>query len=252
MRAIQHALDLNVDGNFGGKTKTAVVAYQMHERLIGDGIVGNKTWEALLPVLRAKEAKKIDRDKFFAECRESLFVKGYSAKQVEGINAILDTIERSRVCVNHAAYMLATAYHETAYTMQPILEYGGRAYFDKYDTGKLAAALGNTSGKDGDGFKYRGRGYVQLTGFANYKRAGDILGVDLVDNPDLALDATVAAAVMINGMTKGWFTGKKLSDYINEYLPNYIAARRVINGLDRAGKIAAEAAAFELALRRAK
>lgn len=93
---------------------------------------------------------------------------------------------------------------------------------------------------------------MQLTGFTNYKRAGSKLGIDLVNNPDLALDAGHAAAIMIAGMSEGWFTGKKLADYVDDYMPNYVAARRVINGVDKAAKIASEAAAFELALRRAK
>ena len=252
VRAIQHALGLKVDGDFGGQTKNAVVAFQMANSLLGDGIVGGKTWKVLLLRLKEAERNKINREAFFSECRAVLFYQGFTQQQVGGLNTLLDVLEENKISVNHAAYMLATAYHETAYTMQPITEYGGRAYFDKYDTGKLAAVLENTPEKDGDGFKYRGRGYVQLTGFTNYKRAGSKLGIDLVNNPDLALDAGHAAAIMIAGMSEGWFTGKKLADYVDDYMPNYVAARRVINGVDKAAKIASEAAAFELALRRAK
>jgi hypothetical protein len=142
--------------------------------------------------------------------------------------------------------LLATAWHETAATMQPITEYGGRKYFDKYDTGKLAKALGNTPEADGDGYTYRGRGYVQLTGRANYAKAGLALGLDLLRNPDLALQPTVAGKILVTGCTEGWFTGKKLSDYAD-----YRNMRRVVNGTDKADAIARYAETFEAALAKA-
>lgn len=146
------------------------------------------------------------------------------------------------------AYLLATAYHETAATMQPITEYGGKKYFDKYDVGSIARALGNTPEADGDGYFFRGRGYVQITGRANYEKAGRFLKVNLVEKPDLALDPVIAAAIMIRGSTEGWFTGKKLGQYVNNTHADYISARRVINGLDKAKLIASYAEVFEQAL----
>lgn len=252
VRAIQHALGLVVDGSFGSMTKNAAVNFQMQNRLVADGIVGSKTWEYLSAELQKREALPVNAKTFFDELRKTLFKTGFKQSQIDGINTLINVFSENKVPVNQAAYMLATAYHETAYTMLPITEYGGRAYFDKYDTGRLAAALGNTPQADGDGFKYRGRGYVQLTGLANYRRAGSKLGIDLVNNPDLALNAEHAASIMIAGMREGWFTGKKLSDFISLNDANYTASRRIINGTDKADKIAAEAAAFELALRRAK
>jgi putative chitinase len=128
--------------------------------------------------------------------------------------------------------MLATAFHETAHTMQPITEYGGRKYFDKYDTGDLAKRLGNTPAADGDGFKYRGRGLVQITGHNNYAEFG------IADNPDKALETATAVKIMFVGMTKGSFTGKKLADYFKGGLSDWVNARRIINGTDRANDIA--------------
>ena len=252
VRALQHALGVHVDGNFGGKTKQAVIVFQMENRLLADGIVGAKTWEKLLPQLKAAESRKVNRDVFFAELRKSLFKGGFNQSQVDGLNTLLDVFENSKVGVNHTAYMLATTYHETDCTMQPIVERGSVSYFDKYDTGRLATQLGNTPEADGDGYKYRERGYVQLVGEKNYRRAGKKLGINLLDNPDLALDPTHAAAIMLYGMAEGWFTGKKLSNFISDYTASYIAARSIINGVDKQDKIAAEAVAFELALRRAK
>jgi len=166
----------------------------------------------------------------------------FNQDQVDGINVLFDATRG--LSVAHRAYIFATAWHEVNKTMQPITEYGGVRYFDKYDTGKLAAALGNTPEKDGDGFKYRGRGYVQLTGLANYIRAGKALSVDLVNNPDLALRPDIAAKIIVKGMIEGWFTGRKMSDYSDFY-----SMRRVVNGTDRASTIAAYAlkwqAAFE-------
>jgi len=164
----------------------------------------------------------------------------FKQSQIDGINVLYDATKN--LPIPHRAYIFATAWHEVNQTMQPITEYGGVRYFDKYDTGSLAKVLGNTPQKDGDGFKYRGRGYVQLTGLANYIRARNNLGVDLVDNPDLALRADIAAKIIVMGMTEGWFTGKKLSDYAN-----YKDMRRVVNGMDKATTIADYAEKWEAA-----
>lgn len=166
-----------------------------------------------------------------------------SQSQVQGIETLLAAT--AGLDVTHRAYLLATAKHETADTMQPITEYGGRKYFDKYDTGKLAKALGNTPEADGDGFKYRGRGYGQITGLANYRKAAKATGADLVGNPDGALNPDLAARILVRGCSEGWFTGKKLSDYLPG---DYMGARRVVNGTDRADLIAGYAANFERAL----
>ncbi len=185
----------------------------------------------------------MSRAEFFDTIRP-MFGGQLTQAQVDGLDLLLSVI--SAEPVEHQAYLLATTYHETAQTMQPITEYGGRTYFNKYDTGKLAAALGNTPEADGDGFLYRGRGYVQITGRSNYARAGKALDVDLIGNPDLALHPTIAARILVLGCTQGWFTGKKLADYLPG---DYVNARRVVNGTDRADLIASYARTFEMALR---
>jgi len=189
----------------------------------------------------------MDRAKFFAALRKrdsGIFGTSLSQKQVDGIEAILAEAERRKTPLVWLAYMLATSYHETAHTMQPIVEYGGRKYFDKYDTGKLAARLGNTPQADGDGFKYRGRGFVQITGKSNYADWSRRSGVDLLSNPDRVLELPLAIRIMFEGMEKGTFTGKSLHDY-----KDYTAMRRVINGQDDAELIAKYARTFEAALR---
>ncbi len=171
---------------------------------------------------------------FFADIKKSLFRGKFSQKQVDGLNVLLDA--SSDLPLRWRAYILATAYHETARTMQPIYEKGGHKYFRKYDW-----ILGN-EGK-ADGYKYRGRGYVQLTGKNNYHTAGQNLGIDLVLKPDLALKPAIAAKITVLGMESGWFTGKKLDDYTR-----YDSMRRIVNGKDRASLIASYAEAFEHAL----
>lgn len=178
-----------------------------------------------------------------------------SESEVTGCGAILDACAAAGWPIAWTAYGLATAFHETAATMQPIKEYGGQAYYTKmYDiTGARptkARELGNTS--PGDGAKYPGRGYVQLTGKGNYAKASAIVGVDLVADPDVAMKPDIAAHVMVSGMSLGWFSGKKLSDYLPDNgtadSQPFTQARRIVNGQDRAADIAAYAMTFQEAL----
>ena len=172
-----------------------------------------------------------------------------SQEAVDNINLIVETCEKYNLSYPQTSYLLATTYHETGGTMKPIKEYGGDKYLSKYDTGRLAKALGNTPQADGDGIKYAGRGYLMITGGYNYKFAGEQLGIDLINNPDLALEPKYAAEILVKGSKEGWFTSKKLSDYINDKSKNYYQARRVINSLDKAQLIADYAVVFEKALR---
>src|SRR5262245_5088178 len=180
----------------------------------------------------------MDRAAFYAAVRASrLFGGSLGQRQVDGIEYMFDAAEHRSTPLQFLAYMLATAWHETARTMQPIAEYGhgkGRRY------GVPAGPYGHV---------YYGRGLVQLTWLANYRRAGDAIGVDLVKFPDKALELGNATLIMFEGMGEGWFTGKKLADYIGPPpRADYRGARRVVNGTDQAEAIAALASAFETAL----
>jgi putative chitinase len=190
---------------------------------------------------------------FFARVRSRDLLGTLDQGEVNGCNAIL------KACAGFpgawAAYCLATAYHETAGTMQPIHEVGGPVYLRRmYDIEgarpQMARDNGNTT--PGDGVKYAGRGYVQLTWKDNYERAGAALDLPLVALPDLALEPAVAADIMRSGMRDGWFTGRKLAHYLPRApradRTDYRAARRIINGTDKADAIALHADAFEDAL----
>ena len=88
--------------------------------------------------------------------------------------------------------VIATIITEVGIAFMPIHEYGDTAYFTRMYEGR--ADLGNT--QPGDGARFAGRGFIQLTGRANYTTYGQRLGLDLVDNPDLALDPHVAALIL--------------------------------------------------------
>lgn len=168
----------------------------------------------------------------FYDTIRPLFGGKMDQKQVDGTEALLAATDD--LPITHRAYILATAFHETAHTMQPIAEYGkgrGKKYGVKDESGKAPY----------------GRGYVQLTWRDNYAKADDklALGGALVKDYDLAMQPTIAAQIIVRGMQEGWFTGKKMHDYLPG---DYVNARRIVNGMDRAKLIAGYAVKFEAAL----
>ena len=178
---------------------------------------------------------KINRKFFFDYVRLHLFGGSLKQSQVEGLTAILDQWEadQSNKDDRWLAYMFATVHHETDRKFQGIVEYGPDSYFKKYDG---RADLGNN--QPGDGLRFKGRGFVQLTGRRNYTNFGQILGIDLAGNPALALDVANCVKILFHGMSNGSFTGKKLSAYFNPDKADWINARRIINGTDKANLIA--------------
>jgi hypothetical protein len=186
-----------------------------------------------------------NRTVYFDNVKHSLFSGSLSQEQVDGQETILTVWEYLPVLfptivldLRWLAYMLATTYHETAYTIQPITEYGSQSYLQ----GKSY-------------YPYIGRGYVQLTWDYNYRRATDELELtgtdDLVQYPDRALDPVIAAKVLFKGMYEGWFTGKKLDDYFNDFDNDPVNARQIINGNDDDQLIAGYYDSFNYALQAA-
>lgn len=194
----------------------------------------------------------MNRKVFFDHVRTSLFNGRMQQHQVDGLNTLLDEWNETGFTNRQwLAYCLATAFHETAFTMQPIKERGGVSYFRRMydingDRPDKARELGND--QPGDGARYAGRGYVQLTGKRNYRRASQALGIDFVRDPDRVMEPDIAAHILYVGMEQGWFTTHDLHDHINERQRDYWNARRIVNGTDKAGAIADYAIRFEAAL----
>lgn len=193
------------------------------------------------------------RADFYAALRRSgsgVFGTSLSQRQVDGIEALLAATDG--LPITHRAYLLATAYLETDHTMQPVRETLAGTDDEAIRRLERAWAKGRLEGvrrpywrRDADGKTWLGRGYVQLTHRDNYVRAGRELGVDVVADPGLAMQPTIAAQILVRGCQEGWFTGKRLSDYLPG---DYLGARRIVNGTDRAADIARYAEAFEAAL----
>lgn len=194
----------------------------------------------------------MNRAIFFDKLRDGLLGPTLDNGEVTGCEAILDAMTGSPL--SYTAYALATAYHETAHTMQPIREYGGNRYFFRmYDPkgNRSSLAIAHEQ-RPGDGVRFYGRGFVQLTWRCNYRKAGEKLGIDLVGNPDLALNIRIAGKIMRFGMDTGLFTGKSFSSYLPASGPatavQFTAARKIINGRDRDVLIAGYAVKFQDAL----
>lgn len=199
---------------------------------------------------------------FFSHVRANLFGGRISQSQIDGLNRLLGFWDQYlHGPLDELAYDLATSLHETDKTMQPITEHGQRSYFDKYEPGThIGKILGNTI--KGDGFKFRGEGDVQNTGRANAakatKRLNELfgLGIDLVAHPEQRGDPKVSALSLFVGNREGWWTGKGLSKYLDgideadaEDLREFINARHVVNGTDKAAAIGEYALVFEAALK---
>ena len=190
-----------------------------------------------------------DRDIYFSYVRDVLFEGALSQIQVDGQSVIIAVWEYQAggtpmSDTRWLAYMLATTFHETAYQMWPIEEYGkgsGRYYgTPDPETGEI----------------YYGRGFVQLTLKENYDKASKALSLigirDLVVHPEMALDSLIATRVMFRGMAEGWFTGAKLGQFFSNTKDDPLNARTIINGHDCDAKIAAYHDQFLTALNEAR
>jgi len=210
----------------------------------------------------------IKRTSFYSNYRK-YFENRLSQPQVNGYEAIFDAFDtwedyclkdpapynRIDVLDRQLAYILATAYGEVGKDMQPVREgfketdWEAREHVkwlaDNADIYWVTKDYGKPHPKTGK--SYFGRGWVQLTHYDNYLRMSLLLFGDdrLVWKPELALQADIAAKILIVGMAKGIFTGRNLFRYINSQETDYYHARRIINGMDRSEKFARYARKFE-------
>lgn len=195
----------------------------------------------------------INRKVFFDNVRKPVFTGTLTTEAVHGCEVILTGWEQRKLTdLRWLAYMLATVRGECGYKMLPVREgfaasdAAARAYVARKGY-RYATPVGK--------HVYYGRGLVQLTWVENYQAMEKLLGITLVDNPDLALEPAIATAIMFEGMIHGKFTNKKLADYFNETSADWVWARLIINGKrkgeplpDRAEEIAGWARSFHRAL----
>ncbi|AYD00222.1 hypothetical protein [Neorhizobium sp. NCHU2750] len=199
----------------------------------------------------------------FCDClRKTLFRGHLTTAQLKGLEAILDGWEalpetaRAKAGGDDAlAYILATAFHETAATMQPVRETlapsdeeAVRRLDRAFAAGRLASVKTPYWRYDADGRTWLGRGFLQLTHRKNYQAMSALTGIDLVADPARAMELHTTVAILIGGMRAGSFTGKSLADYFSGGRADFASARKIINGTDRAALVASYARTFRAAL----
>jgi hypothetical protein len=182
-----------VDGVFGPATKRALTQFQADHGLAADGVVGPATKAALAAAKPAKLAKPAGKAPAGFTPQQITALLGCKATNVRRYWPPLRTALAEQGLNDRASTIAALATVATEVPdFAPINEFGSTAYLRRMYEGR--ADLGNTH--PGDGARYHGRGFIQLTGRANYRGYGHKLGVPLEQNPDLALDAKIAARVL--------------------------------------------------------
>lgn len=183
--------------------------------------------------------------------------------QIAGLDFLLDEWLKPeqawlRASLPKSAYVFATAYHETAHTMQPVIETFNLAHDRPGQNPSVETAVLRLENAwqhgglpwvktpywrfDAQHQSWLGRGFVQLTFKTNYDKAAQKTGLSLIAHPELMLQPAPAALVMFRGMKEGWFTGRSL-DLIDDRIDgdefaDMVKGRTIINGVDHASAIA--------------
>ena len=226
------------NGKFGTNTENAVKLFQTNNGLVTDGIVGDSTWSALLkkPVKTASASSPpsptiqvgsntLNIDAIVRSIPFPTILWAFARRSVP---LILQECNDSGVTnLSQIAYILATAEHES-HLGEWMEEFASGWDYEWQDN------LGND--RAGDGPRFKGRGFVQLTGRRNYTDWKSRLGIDIVRNPDKVMEPEIAAKILVQGMRDGNFTSVNLDDHIGN---DFVNAREIINGSDRANQIAA-------------
>lgn len=216
------ASGLVLDEQFDGATERVLRAWQASVGLVADGIAGPRTRAALGCPSATKQALRVD-----ASLVSQLFPFTGAASVALNLPYVSSALAEFGLTEERLVYAaLATIRAETegfvpiAEQPSPLNTLPGQAAFGVYD-----GRLGNSA--PGDGARYRGRGYVQLTGRHNYARYGEILGVPLLDNPDSACSPEVAACLLAAYLDAN---RARLSAALDSEREDLVAARRVVNG----------------------
>ena len=240
VKKLQTKLGLISDGYYGALTATAVKKWQAANGLTADGIVGAGTWSKMFGT-STQETTIVKEDKIVAPVISSPSVGGLKIDKLRGhipdsvIAQIPDTAAKFNITNNlRLAHFLAQCGHESGgfKAVSENVNYsaaGLKNIFSKYFPGNLSESyarnpqkiasrvygnrMGNGPEESGDGYKFRGRGFIQLTGKNNYTQFTKFIGEDCVSNPDLvATKYPLASAAFFFDSNKLWAICDKGAD----------------------------------------
>jgi peptidoglycan hydrolase-like protein with peptidoglycan-binding domain len=222
----------DVDGAVGPRTRAAWKFFQEATGgSVSDAI--DQTNASLLINALADPAALIGQKKVTLQPDFEFRRRQRQANRATSVPAIVQAARDRQLTDPQIAYILATAEHESD-SFNTLEEYSDGNQYDG------RASLGNT--QPGDGARFKGRGYVQLTGRLNYKRYTEITGLELLKLPVILMNwPPLSVFVIVDGMMRGVYTGQRLDEFVNSGKQDFFNARQVVNGHDRADKIAAQA-----------
>ena len=234
VKKLQEKLGVEAIGTFGPKTEAAVKAWQKANGLKDDGIVGDATWSKLFG--ETAPAAPVVKEEVIIPSGGPLNIEKLKGHIPDAVLAqIPDTAKKFNITNNlRLAHFLAQCGHESGgfKAVSENLNYsadGLKKIFGKYFPGNLnesyarqpekiaarvyASRMGNGDEASKEGFKFRGRGYIQLTGKANYTNFTKFIGEDCVANPDLvATKYPLASAAFFFDSNKLWAICDKGAD----------------------------------------
>ena len=220
---------LIITGYFDNETIAATKKFQTDLKLEPTGEVNLETWQAGLAHKKLEGWSEATPPTSVRRNRDADVNVRWPKKEL-----IAKVIEKAKELnlplKTQWAYLMATIEWETAHTFEPVRE----AYW-------LSEAWRRDNLRY---YPYYGRGYVQLTWEDNYKYFSGITGLDLLSNPDLAMQPDTALFILVYGLKHGVF-GAKLEDHVRADKTDYYHARRCVNILDCAADIEAIAIEWE-------
>ncbi|HEV7587446.1 MAG TPA: peptidoglycan-binding protein [Longimicrobium sp.] len=222
----------DVDGDAGPRTRGAWALFSEDAKLAGGGIIDPAGARRLIDASKDRFAF-IGKPAIALEPDFEIRRNRRTANQERSVAALIGAGKAMKLTRAQIAYVLATAEHESD-RFATLEEYAsGAAYEGRAD-------LGNTH--PGDGRRFKGRGYVQLTGRNNYQAYAKRTGIRLLELPYILMNwPALSVFVILDGMMRGAYTGKRLDQFVDKTQEDFRGARRVVNGQDQAEKIAQRA-----------